>query len=230
MENSEKSLIRKAFWILRHRPLQVWRGFRDYAQFRASHMLIPFVFGGTSTMKLGNNVRVQRLSSLLAERPDARIEIGAHSIVYENARIGAYGRGVIKIGECSVLGAARIYSRSSIKIGRRLVCSWNVFIQDFDSHPKSKDERARQVEAMCRRFSPSFERSQLVPAVSAKFASLPIVIGDDVWLGANCTVLKGTVIGDGCIVAAGAVVVGGNYPACSLIAGNPARVIRELEE
>lgn len=51
-----------------------------------------------------------------------------------------------------------------------------------------------------------------------------IVIEDDVWVSANCTVLAGTHIERGCIVAAGSV-VGGRVKAFSVVAGNPARVI-----
>lgn len=51
-----------------------------------------------------------------------------------------------------------------------------------------------------------------------------IVIGDDVWIGANAIVLPGARIGDGVIVAAGAV-VRGDVPAQSVFAGNPARKI-----
>ena len=57
----------------------------------------------------------------------------------------------------------------------------------------------------------------------------PIIIGDDVWIGANVTILKGVEIGSGSIIAAGAVVVK-NVPSFSVVAGNPARVIKERTE
>ena len=53
----------------------------------------------------------------------------------------------------------------------------------------------------------------------------PIVIGDHVWIGTNAIVLKGVTIGDGAVIAAGAVVTR-DVPAHSLAAGVPARVIR----
>lgn len=52
-----------------------------------------------------------------------------------------------------------------------------------------------------------------------------IRVGRDCWIGAKVTVLDGAEIGDGCIVAAGAVVVKGDYPSMSIIGGVPARVI-----
>lgn len=55
----------------------------------------------------------------------------------------------------------------------------------------------------------------------------PVVIGDDVWIGANAVVLPGVSIGCHCVVAAGAVVTK-NVPDGSLVAGVPARVIRTI--
>ncbi|MDQ2095957.1 CatB-related O-acetyltransferase [Rhodalgimonas zhirmunskyi] len=51
------------------------------------------------------------------------------------------------------------------------------------------------------------------------------IIGNDVWIGQGARILPGARLGDGCIVGAGAVVAG-NVPAYSIIAGNPARVLR----
>jgi acetyltransferase-like isoleucine patch superfamily enzyme len=54
-----------------------------------------------------------------------------------------------------------------------------------------------------------------------------VVIGDNVFIGAGCLILKGVTIGEGCTVGAGSVVTGDLAPK-SVCAGNPARVIREL--
>lgn len=64
------------------------------------------------------------------------------------------------------------------------------------------------------------KRGNLIPA--------PIKIGNDVWIGSNATILAGVTVGDGAIIAAGAVVtkdVGEN----AVVAGVPARYIRDIK-
>ena len=57
----------------------------------------------------------------------------------------------------------------------------------------------------------------------------PIKIGDNVWIGANVTILKGISIGNGSIIAAGAV-VNTNIPSCEIWGGVPARKIKNIGE
>ena len=57
------------------------------------------------------------------------------------------------------------------------------------------------------------------------FCKGPIVIGNDVWVGANATILSGVTIGDGAVVAAGSIVVK-DVPPYSIVAGVPAKVIK----
>tara|TARA_B100000900_G_C20487858_1_gene678270 strand:+ start:164 stop:655 length:492 start_codon:yes stop_codon:yes gene_type:complete len=54
----------------------------------------------------------------------------------------------------------------------------------------------------------------------------PIIIGNNVWIGANVTILKGVKIGDNSIIAAGSVVVKDIHKNC-IVAGNPAKIIKE---
>ena len=56
----------------------------------------------------------------------------------------------------------------------------------------------------------------------------PVTIGDNVWLGDHATVLKGVTIGENSVVAARAVVTK-DVPANVVVAGNPAKVVKELD-
>lgn len=62
----------------------------------------------------------------------------------------------------------------------------------------------------------------------AGFLTAPIVIGNNVWIGAKATVTKGVSIGDNSVIAANAVVTR-DIPAGTLAAGVPARVIRRID-
>lgn len=56
----------------------------------------------------------------------------------------------------------------------------------------------------------------------------PIVLGKNVWVGSNATLLKGVTIGDNAVIAAGAVVTK-DVPPCTVAAGVPARPVRQIE-
>lgn len=223
------SLFGKGMRVLSTRPAQFYSSLRGYLLFRCTRLCWRLFHSSDGPVRLGKNVRLQKSSSLSAERPAARITVGNHSIIYENARIGAYGEGKIEIGERSIVGDVRIFARERVSIGKRAVFSWNVFIQDFQPHPVSPELRALQLEDMTSRFLPAFDGVKAVgQAIDWKFPTEPVELGDDIWFGANTTILPGVKIGSGSIVAAGAVVTRGDYPPRSILAGNPARVVKTV--
>ena len=65
------------------------------------------------------------------------------------------------------------------------------------------------------------KRSAMLPA--------PIVLGKNVWVGSNATILQGVTIGDNAVVAAGAVVTK-DVPANSIVGGVPAKFIKRIDE
>ena len=65
------------------------------------------------------------------------------------------------------------------------------------------------------------------PAQRANLLPAPVHIGQDVWIGANCTILPGVSIGDGAVLAAGAVVTK-DVEACTVMGGVPAKAIKRV--
>jgi acetyltransferase-like isoleucine patch superfamily enzyme len=58
-------------------------------------------------------------------------------------------------------------------------------------------------------------------------STLQVTIGDDIWIGANAAIMPGVTIGNHCVVAAGAVVTK-DVPPHSLVAGVPAKIIKQI--
>lgn len=124
------------------------------------------------------------------------------------AGIEAYAanHGVISIGDSSnFTGHTRIYLHEPgrIEIGRACLVGSDTLLMNSDMHSIIDLDGGGRIN----------------PARD-------VVVGDDVWLAANVTVLKGSTIGRGSVVGFGAVVTG-SLPPHSLSAGSPARVIRE---
>lgn len=69
---------------------------------------------------------------------------------------------------------------------------------------------------------PRNKLAEIYPAMTA-----PVVIGANVWVGANVTILPGVTIGDMSVVAAGAIVTK-DVPSGVLVAGNPAMIKKKL--
>lgn len=105
-------------------------------------------------------------------------------------RVGPSGR--ISVGGTFVNYSAKIIAHDSITIGRRCLIGPNVGIYDFD-HRHELDG---------------------TPFGSQGMETAPVAIGDNVWIGANAVILRGTTIGDNAIVAAGTVVSGDIPPNC----------------
>lgn len=55
-----------------------------------------------------------------------------------------------------------------------------------------------------------------------------ISFGNKIWIGCRCTILKGSVIPDGCVIAATSCVTGKNFEANTIIAGTPAKSIKKI--
>lgn len=126
--------------------------------------------------------------------------------LYQRMIIVARGTGKIEIGNRVGMSGSTIYARESIVIGDDSLIGANCKILDNDFHPIDPQERRRG----------SLE----------KLKTKPVVIGKNVFIGCNSIILKGTVLGDNCVVGAGSV-VSGQFESGCVIAGNPARVVKK---
>ncbi|MEM9758486.1 MAG: acyltransferase [Pseudomonadota bacterium] len=122
--------------------------------------------------------------------------------------IGVWGReagaGTIRIGRCVLMSpGSRISASDEIVIGDGVMMANGTYITDSDWHTV-------------------YDRTRRADAVT------PVHIGNNVWLGDHATVLKGVTIGENSVVAARSVVTR-DVPANVIVAGNPARVVRDLD-
>jgi len=111
----------------------------------------------------------------------------------------------IRIGDNAGLSGVSIAAASGVEIGERTLVGSGALIWDTDFHPL--DPEMRRVDT------------------TAGALSAPIQIGSDVFIGGRAVILKGVSIGDGAVVAAGAIVTK-DIESGDVVGGNPARVIR----
>lgn len=155
----------------------------------------------------------------LSENP-ANIRVGNGTLIRSELLVNPYG-GCIIIGENSYVGDhSRIWSAESVKIGDYVFISHNVNIMDTNAHEMDADERVENYKLRLRNGYPKEKGS---------VQSAPIIIEDHVWIGFNAIILKGVKIGKGAIVAAGSVVTK-DVPEYHLVAGNPAKIIKDTRQ
>ncbi len=116
-------------------------------------------------------------------------------------------KGKVIIGNSVGISGSTIYSWKSIKIGDYTIVGSGSKIMDTDFHPIDSELRKK--------------------AENDKARSEPVEIGENVFIGCNCIILKGTKIGNNCVIGAGSV-VHGEFPDDCLIAGNPAKIIKKI--
>ena len=181
------------------------------------HFLIQRLIG-RATCRLQKDAFLSHSARIRNALGDSdKIVIGGHSHIRGELMIFGHG-GRISIGEwCYVGVGTRIWSAASIEIGNRVLISHSVNIFDNLTHPLKATERHEQARQI---FTSGHPRE-------ISLDEKPIKIGDDAWIGACAMVLRGVSVGEGGVVAAGAVVTK-DVPPYSVVAGNPAVVVREL--
>lgn len=119
-----------------------------------------------------------------------------------------------------------LISRNRIEIGNHVTIAWGCTIYDHDSHSLDYRERRKDIEREITnmRNGVYFIHDKDWSIVNSK----PVVIKDDAWIGMNVIILKGVTVGQGAVIAAGSVVTK-DVPDWSVVAGNPAKVVKLLK-
>ena len=146
--------------------------------------------------------RVSRLADIEDSLRGTRFVVGAHSMIDSFVKFKpAGGSGDVIIGEhVAINSGCVIYSGHGIRIGNHVAIAANCTLAPVNHAHAGRD---------CR-----IDEQGFLPSRGG------IVIEDDVWIGAHCVLLDGTVLRRGCVLGAGSL-VRGEVPAYSVQAGNP---------
>lgn len=151
------------------------------------------------------------------------LEIGNNSIILGKFDINNTD-GIIKIGNKTQTNG-HFVCVNKIEIGDNVFIGWGTTLFDNDSHPI--DYKLRQLD-MDKQLSDIRQNQSFIKNKDwSVVANAPIIVKNNAWIGMNVIILKGVIIGEGAIVAAGSVVVK-DIPDMTLVAGNPARIIKKL--
>jgi acetyltransferase-like isoleucine patch superfamily enzyme len=210
------STLKKVFYWLYSKAKEIrpnsWELCREYV--KADHSVI---------LGQGSNVDIKYRPLL----PSVRVEIGANSQIFGSLiilRPDAY----IRIGQRTQIGFSTLIAACGIEIGNDVLMAWDITVMDNDSHSVIWDERkydVAQCEKDYRETPNDFSRHK--DWSSVKMA--PIRIQDKAWIGFRVSILKGVTVGEGAVIGACSVVTR-DVPPFSLVAGNPARIIRKLPD
>ena len=181
-------------WILRHRAWNGWYLIR-YWRFIRMRLTRPDVVV-TGPVFLGARVRWER------RRHMGRIVVGRWVHVGDGTVFRAH-EGTLRIGDKCVFGQNNtVNCHLDVSIGSECIIADSVYIGDFDHRTDSTS----------------------VPIRSQGLTKSPVTIDSDVWLGVKSTILRGSRIGRGSVIAANAV-VRGEIPEFSIAGGVPATVL-----
>jgi len=155
----------------------------------------------------------------LRSRHEDAVSLGDYVSCYAGCSFAIGANGRCSVGDFTLMNGALVMADELIEIGSYCLISWNVGIADSDFHPLDPAERRRDALAL----APYYKDRPPRPPIR----TAPVRIGHNVWIGMNAIILKGVTIGDNSVIAAGSV-VSKSVSANTVVAGNPAVVVKHL--
>jgi|SRR5438876_1777355 len=156
---------------------------------------------------------------LFRSRLSRGVQIGRGASTYLGTMFDVGPAGRVKLGDYALVHGARIICDSEIVIGDYALISWNVLLADTYRVPLDPRERRRELQRV---------PTRQPRTVAADVPARPVHIQRNVWIGFDACILPGVTVGEGSVVGARSVVTEA-VPPHTVVAGNPARVIRQLE-
>ena len=147
------------------------------------------------------------------------VKYGRGASTYLGTMFDVGPKGRVELGEYALVHGARIICDSEVIIGDYALISWNVVFMDTYRLPFDFRERRKELE---------LAPGRPLRLAAADVPARPVRIERNVWIGFDACVLPGVTIGEGSVVGAKSVVTE-SVPPFTVVAGNPARVIRELD-
>ena len=196
----------------------IFKGLRKLISLLKSPLYTPFahLVLFLNGVVVGKGLRVRGFMKVLITRR-GKVLIGKNFKVNSGNKFNVIGRqqkttlwveGSLTIGDSVGISSTAIICNHSITIGNHVTIGGNTVIYDTDFH--SLDPKVRKSEN---------------DHVNAK--KKPVIIMDNVFIGAHTTILKGVSIGENSIIGACSVITK-NIPPNEIWAGNPARLIRKI--
>lgn len=164
------------------------------------------VSNGTPVIDVANGGRFFIGDNLVINNGNYYNRIGRQQPCY----FVVHKNGVMKFGNNIGMSATAFVCTNSITVGDNVKIGGNVAVYDTDFHPLEKESRRGMDDGQYAK-------------------SAPVIIGNDVFIGAHSIILKGVTIGDGSIIGAGSVVAK-SVPPNQIWAGNPAKFIKNVTE
>ncbi|HEY2262159.1 MAG TPA: acyltransferase [Streptosporangiaceae bacterium] len=154
-----------------------------------------------SRLILGISTRHAGTPCTLRMRSGARLTVHGNAEIFRGTTVLIGDNAHLELGGKSYINFnSTVTCFEHISVGSGCAISWNTNMFDGNAHELVVDGTPRP-------------RTQ------------PVVIGNEVWIGAGATIMSGVTIGDGAVVAASSVVTA-DVPSATVAAGNPARVVR----
>ncbi len=170
-----------------------------------------------STATVGKKVRL-KVHAEWTNRSRDQLVIGDR-VILGDVLFHIHDRGRVEIGAYTAISGIRIEAATEVVIGRYCQISYHVDIHDNNGHPLDPEKRRNQ---MVRVHENGMDLNSVYESETE-----PVVIGDNVWIGHDATILKGVTIGDNAVIATGSVVTR-DVPPGTVAAGNPAKIVKEI--